>query len=297
VPATIEKGVAVPNISAQFVPWTGGFLLIGRAEFIPQHAHSAIKLAFGSTRGIRIGTGERWVEYGGALIPSRQPHSIDATGVETTAMIFVEPETPQGRLLAQRYLRNGVASLPDDILGALAPALFDAAEASDGESRIVDACQRLLHALTGNTEHEVAVDRRVSRAISYINANLHDTLTLERIASEACLSPGRFRHLFVEETSMALREYILWRRFVKVWELLNRGATLSNAAHTAGFADAAHLSRTSRKFFGFPPSALQLVPTRITVAAPLMRVVPTAFNPRPRTWHVPSLAFRIQQVA
>ena len=33
---------------------------------------------------------------------------------------------------------------------------------------------------------------------------------------------------------------------------------LSTAAHEAGFADAAHLTRTSRRMFGFPPSALQV---------------------------------------
>ena len=42
-----------------------------------------------------------------------------------------------------------------------------------------------------------------------------------------------------------------------VWSLLTAGASLSAAAHEAGFADAAHLSRTSRAMFGFPPSAVQ----------------------------------------
>jgi AraC-like DNA-binding protein len=36
------------------------------------------------------------------------------------------------------------------------------------------------------------------------------------------------------------------------------GESLSTAAHRAGFADAAHLTRTSRRMFGFPPSALQM---------------------------------------
>jgi AraC-like DNA-binding protein len=55
---------------------------------------------------------------------------------------------------------------------------------------------------------------------------------------------------------MALRPYILWRRFLHVWELLMRGASISTAAHASGFADSAHLTRTSRRMFGFPPSAL-----------------------------------------
>ena len=47
------------------------------------------------------------------------------------------------------------------------------------------------------------------------------------------------------------------------------GESLSTAAHSAGFADAAHLTRTSRRMFGFPPSALE-------VDGPLRRVEPGA---------------------
>jgi AraC-like DNA-binding protein len=66
---------------------------------------------------------------------------------------------------------------------------------------------------------------------------------------------------------MALRPYILWRRFLRVWELLMAGESLSTAAHRAGFADAAHLTRTSRRTFGFPPSALQMAaPLRLEPA-------------------------------
>jgi AraC-like DNA-binding protein len=57
---------------------------------------------------------------------------------------------------------------------------------------------------------------------------------------------------------MPLRTYLLWRRLLHVWALLMDGETLSSAAHAAGFADSAHLSRTSRTMFGLPPSAMQM---------------------------------------
>jgi AraC-like DNA-binding protein len=71
---------------------------------------------------------------------------------------------------------------------------------------------------------------------------------------------------------MAFRPYVLWRRFLKVWELLTEGASLSAAAHAAGFADAAHLSRTSKQMFGFPPSAMQVaMPLRQDASEPYAR--------------------------
>ena len=100
-------------------------------------------------------------------------------------------------------------------------------------------------------------DERILRAAAHIRAHLDAALTLDDVAEVACLSPSRFRHLFVEQTGMALRPYILWRRMLRAWELLTAGGSLSAAAHAAGFADAAHLSRTSRAMFGFPPSAIQ----------------------------------------
>jgi AraC-like DNA-binding protein len=116
----------------------------------------------------------------------------------------------------------------------------------------------VIRALTGGVEPAAVADERILRAVAHVRAHLGAPLTLDDVAEVACLSPSRFRHLFVEQTGMALRPYILWRRFLRVWELLGDGASLSTAAHEAGFADAAHLSRTSRAMFGFPPSAMQL---------------------------------------
>jgi AraC-like DNA-binding protein len=260
----------MPNAGAayvgHFVPWDGGCLLIGRGGgIVPVHAHYAIQIAFGSSPGIRFRAtdDEPWTEYGGAIIPSRQPHSMDAAHVQPNAVLFVEPETREGRAITERYLRAGIAPVPDDALGDLVPALFaaweDAWQGRRGEDDVADAARRVVQALTGGTPPTIASDERILRAIAYVKANLDRPITLDEVASEACLSPSRFRHLFVEETGMGLRPYLLWRRFLRVWELLMGGASLSAAAHAAGFADAAHLSRTSRSTFGFPPSAMQMM--------------------------------------
>ena len=244
-----------------FVSWDGGCLVVGRATIIvPVHAHYAIQIAFGSQPGIRFRSSEQepWTEYGGAIIPSRQPHTMDATVVPFNVVMFIEPETREGRALSEIYLRDGIAPLPDDKLAGVVPELFAAWQEQRTVRAVTDAARRVVHALTGGVEPAVVSDQRILRAISYIKSQLDSELTLEDVAGEAYLSPSRFRHLFVEETGMALRPYILWRRFVRVWELLTAGASLSTAAHRAGFADAAHLSRTSRRMFGFPPSALQV---------------------------------------
>jgi AraC-like DNA-binding protein len=244
-----------------FVSWDGGCLFIGRGGgVVPVHAHYAIQIAFGSEPGIRFRTGERepWTDYRGAIIASRQPHSMDPTRVHANAVLFVEPETREGRALSERWLRHGIAAIPDALFADVAPPLFAAYFEERTAAAVERAARRVVHALTGGVEPAVVPDERIVRAVAHIKAHLDSPLALEDVADVACLSPSRFRHLFVEQTGMALRPYILWRRFLRVWELLTEGASLSTAAHTAGFADAAHLSRTSRSTFGFPPSAMQM---------------------------------------
>ena len=247
------------SFTSQFVSWNGGCLFLSsRAHGVtPMHAHYAIQITFGPEPGIRFRASDDapWTAYDGVIIPSRQPHTMDATPVAASAVLFVEPETREGRALAERWLQGGITALPGALLADVAAPLF-AAWRDDGRDAVVTAAaQDVVRALTGRVEPSVVSDERILRATAYVRAHLDRALTLEEVAAEACLSPSRFRHLFVEQTGMGLRPYVLWRRFVRVWELIAAGTPLSAAAHAAGFADAAHLSRTSRTMFGFPPSA------------------------------------------
>ena len=254
----IGSGSSVPFA---FVAWDNGCLFIGRAGgIVPRHAHYAIQIAFGSEPGILFRTRDQdpWVEYAGAMIPSRQPHSMDVTHVPLNVVLFVEPETREGRAIAERHLQHGIAAIAPEMFAELAPPLFSAFSEHRGRLAVERAARRVIHALSGGVEPSVVTDERILRAMAHIKAHIDQPVVLDDVAAVAFLSPSRFRHLFVEQTGVSLRAYVLWRRFIRVWELLSNGASLSIAAHAAGFADAAHLSRTSRSVFGFPPSAMQM---------------------------------------
>lgn len=159
-----------------------------------------------------------WRPCAAALVPSRAVHTIDVSACNLSVVLFIEPETPEGKAV----------------------------------------CMQLVLAVSGTTLREPTSDLRVLAAVEYIRQRVDQTVSLPEVAKAANLSPGRFRHLFVEQTGMPLRTYVLWRRLLHVWTLLRHGETLSSAAHAAGFADSAHLSRTSRTMFGLPPSVLQM---------------------------------------
>jgi AraC-like DNA-binding protein len=234
-------------------------MLIGQAYLATGvHSHYAMQFSFGADDGIRFKPTDEsdWTPYAGVVIASRQPHAMDASKVGVGATMLIEQETPAGRALEARFGGKGISAIERATFAAASQNLFATWERhADGEET-AKAAKQALHAVAGDTPPVVVSDERVLRAIAYINANLSGQLTLESIAKEAFLSPTRFRHLFVEQTGTALRPYVLWRRFLRSWALVRDGSALSAAAHEAGFADAAHLTRTSQRMFGFAPSAL-----------------------------------------
>ncbi len=70
------------------------------------------------------------------------------------------------------------------------------------------------------------------------------------------LSPSRLRHLFVEQTGLAFKTYMLWLRLVRALDLYASGVSLTQAAHEAGFSDSAHFSRIFKRTFGLPATTL-----------------------------------------
>jgi AraC-like DNA-binding protein len=83
-----------------------------------------------------------------------------------------------------------------------------------------------------------------------------DPTTASDLAAAVGLSPSRFRHLFVQEVGTTYRRFVLWLRLYAAMRRLGDARTLTEAAHDAGFADSAHLSRSFRRMFGIAPSAV-----------------------------------------
>ena len=82
-------------------------------------------------------------------------------------------------------------------------------------------------------------------------------VSLADAAAAATLSPSRFRHLFVQQTGTSFRAYLLWLRINVAIEAAMAGASWTEAAHEAGFADSSHLTRTHKRMFGIEPTAIR----------------------------------------
>src|SRR5262249_15887056 len=104
----------------------------------------------------------------------------------------------------------------------------------------------------------VKIHPKVNRVIKYLRESIgvSDDLSLKTLAEISGLSQSRFMHVFTESVGVPVRPYILWLRLQRAACELMDGRTVTQAAHSVGFSDAAHLTRTFRRMLGTTPSDL-----------------------------------------
>ncbi|MBE3027498.1 AraC family transcriptional regulator [Janthinobacterium sp. BJB1] len=153
------------------------------------------------------------------LVDSLRPHAIVAAP-SPMLTIYAEPQ------------RLGGAALLAAAGGADAPT-------PDGIAAALQAQPRLALA-----------DARVQRALDRVDALLSGKVSAAAVAEAAHLSLSQLERLFSAQLGLPVRRLVLWRRLRLAIRFILLGSSLTEAAHGAGFADAAHFSRTMRSLFG-----------------------------------------------
>jgi len=77
--------------------------------------------------------------------------------------------------------------------------------------------------------------------------------TLSEMAEDLNLSYHRTSHLFTQAVGIPIRTYQLWQKLYRAGAPLLRGASLTEAAHAAGFVDSAHYSNAFQTAYGRSP--------------------------------------------
>jgi AraC family transcriptional regulator len=101
-------------------------------------------------------------------------------------------------------------------------------------------------------------DRRLRRALDYIEANLGQNISLADIAAVVGLSVSHFKILFRESVGLPAHQYLIRRRVERAKSLLREGElSISQIAMETGFAHQSHLARHMRRVLGVSPKALR----------------------------------------
>lgn len=244
----------------RIVVWEGASLWLLKSETevadLQPHAHHAIQITFQLEGSFEIGVmGER-LSGPVAAIWSDTPHSFRAYGA--VAFLFIAPESAVGRALERTWFADQAwTNVADGQLPLMLDNLRNCADNGFVEEEMLKLGLQILNFLPTAEEHALP-DPRIRGMIAYVRENLEETISLPSAASHVGLSHSRARHLFVAQTGLPFKTYVLWSRLERAVALYADGGSLTEAAHMAGFADSAHLSRTFKRTFGLPAAALRL---------------------------------------
>ena len=93
---------------------------------------------------------------------------------------------------------------------------------TDPRTALRDAGMEITNRIAGHAR-TVEPDRRVRQIIKWANENLDGPLAINEAARDVGLSPSRASHLFVEETGLPVRTYVLWLRVVRAVDAHTQG--------------------------------------------------------------------------
>ncbi|WP_190062928.1 helix-turn-helix domain-containing protein [Streptomyces griseocarneus] len=209
---------------------------------VSRHLHPAWKVVLPIGGHAHIGRdGRRPLAAPGLIVPPQLAHACLTTS--SYAALFIDPWLVHSGLGLVRLDARAVRRL----LAALGPTGVNSPGAAPDLSAFYDE----LIALTGAAP---LLDARVAHA-ARATMRPGPGASLHAIAAEVGLSPSRLRALVRESVGIPLARLRQWGRLRGAIAELP-GASVAAAAAAAGFADQAHLTRTSRTLIGRTPASL-----------------------------------------
>ena len=208
-------------------------LFAGRNGDTRAHAHYAHQWVLAMDAPLSLQLDEQPVSGTRLFIPSLSQHAFD-DAQQPMLVLYAEPLAYSEQTISQA-LEQLPATLPD-----------------------LAAC------MAGMPRRQL--DSRIERALASLDEHLQDKVSAQELARTASLSLSQLERLFAEQVGLSVRRLVLWRRLYLALRLALQGSALTDAAHAAGFADSAHLSRSMRSLLGIradlslPHLSLRLLP-------------------------------------
>lgn len=99
----------------------------------------------------------------------------------------------------------------------------------------------------------------VNNVIDYIDTHYQEELTLDVLASQACVSSFHFHRIFRQMTAVSLNRFVTLVRLDKASSLLKNNVLLSctDVAYQCGFSSLSLFSRVFTKYYGISPLQYQ----------------------------------------
>ncbi|MFL0247684.1 helix-turn-helix domain-containing protein [Candidatus Clostridium stratigraminis] len=100
---------------------------------------------------------------------------------------------------------------------------------------------------------DIEYDERIAAILDYINSNLKEDLSIERLASKFYISKYFLMHKFKADTGYTLHNYIQQKRLIKASNLITEGKPITQIYLDCGFGDYSSFIRAFKKAFNLSP--------------------------------------------
>jgi AraC-like DNA-binding protein len=231
--------------SAALIVWGPG--LVSK-----RHSHACAQLTVALTGALRVRERARgsWRSCRAVVVKSGADHEIDGRGA-LVLMAFIDTASTLGAAVTAR-LQSAMAIVSRAEAARWRLAL--------GDPDTLDAARvkRWLATTVMRGTPRTRMHPRVEHVMRMLQNQSLDTrsTSLVHLSKIAGLSPSRFAHVFTASMGTPLRPFMRWLRLRRAARELVSGCSATHAAHVAGFADAAHLTRTFRRMLGGTPRIL-----------------------------------------
>ena len=211
------------------------------------------------------------VQAGDLIIANRNElHAGYSTTVPYEACLLVFDPMDISRELGEKNLRFQSLIRGDSHLRELFDRIF--AERRQEQEGYRTLCRALVtellvylsrHYVTEAMPAKDLVKRRrdlerLSPALTYIEQNYSDRISVAQLAQLLCLSPDRLGHLFRDGVGQAPLQYINEIRLRKAMNLLQTEEyTVTEVAQAVGFFDYNHFGRLFRRRYGCTPNQVR----------------------------------------
>lgn len=247
--------MSTPSLIQLYV-WPQRVLYLGPSPDNELHRHHAAQICVSLEGTLRVESDGDIVESSAVIVAPDHPHRMDA-GDGRILAIYLEPESDEYASLIAPLLNvddseqlRAFEPAPDEL-----KSLQSQSDAKTDPRLVWSVCTSAVGLGSCPTPRRSG-DARVEQVIAIIQNAPSATHSVNRLATAVHISPSRLSHLFRDNVGVSIRRYIVWSRIRQVVQLAINGSTLTEAAHAAGFSDAAHMSNSFRQMFGFAPSAL-----------------------------------------
>jgi len=252
---TLSGSTSIQSVSPAFYIWDDRLLYIGSLPPNTWHRNSVDVLCVNLDRPLlfSVDESENWEQCKSVFWPANSPHQ-SIYNQNLMAFLFIEQTSSDSLILKKRMRSNTIShhtNLKDEktTIEILRDIYLDR-PSYDQANKLLDKAINP----NGNYPPENRIDNRIRKIKSIIRDDPTKLHSIDELADEIYLSPGRLEHLFKEQIRVPISRYRMWCRLINAVSNYDNNH-LTEVAQNSGFTDLSHFNRTFKSIVGFNPSS------------------------------------------